>query len=123
MRRLFSTFARGLPGAGLLMMRVVAGISLTFHGITTLASGPAIEMTILQVLVVGGGILLFAGLWTPIAGALVAVVMLLNALWQPGDLWVHILLATLAAALALIGPGAWSIDARLFGWRRIDPTK
>jgi hypothetical protein len=22
--------------------------------------------------------------------------------------------------LALLGPGAWSIDARLFGWRRID---
>ena len=28
MRRLFSTFARGLPGTGLLFMRLVAGIAL-----------------------------------------------------------------------------------------------
>jgi putative oxidoreductase len=123
MRRLFSTFARGLPGAGLLMLRVVAGIALATHGVTTLKGGPSIGVTVLQVLAIGGGILLFAGLWTPIAGALVAVVALLHALWQPGDPWIHILLGTLGAALALIGPGAWSIDGRLFGWKRIDAAK
>lgn len=31
------------------------------------------------------------------------------------------ILATLAATLAMIGPGAWSIDALLFGRKRIDP--
>lgn len=123
MRRLFSTFARGLPGAGLLMLRVVGGIALVIHGVTTLTGGPAIGVKVLQVLTIGGGILLFAGLWTPIAGALVAVAALLHQLWHPGDPWIHILLGTLGAALALIGPGAWSIDARLFGWKRIDPTK
>jgi uncharacterized membrane protein YphA (DoxX/SURF4 family) len=32
----------------------------------------------------------------------------------------HILLATLGTAVALLGPGAWSVDARLFGWKRIN---
>ena len=33
---------------------------------------------------------------------------------------VYVLVATLGAALALLGTGAWSVDARLFGWKRID---
>jgi hypothetical protein len=38
----------------------------------------------------------------------------------PADQWVSLLLATMAMALALIGPGTWSLDARIFGWRRVD---
>ena len=68
----------------------------------------------------GAGLLLLAGLWTPIAGALVAVIELSNTFSQPGDPWTNILLGTLGAALALLGPGAWSVDACLFGWKRID---
>jgi len=105
------------------MLRVVAGIALTIHGVTTLRQEPTIGVTLLMVLAIGGGILLFAGLWTPIAGVLVGVVTILHALLQPSDPWIHILLGTLGAALALIGPGAWSVDARLFGWKRIDPGK
>ncbi|HEX8765158.1 MAG TPA: hypothetical protein VF740_08355 [Candidatus Acidoferrum sp.] len=33
---------------------------------------------------------------------------------------VHLLLAVLGASLAMLGPGAWSVDARLFGRKRID---
>jgi putative oxidoreductase len=39
---------------------------------------------------------------------------------KSGDPWRNILLASIGVALAMIGPGAWSLDARLFGWRRID---
>jgi hypothetical protein len=38
----------------------------------------------------------------------------------PGDKWVWLLLGTAGAALTMLGPGLWSIDARLFGWKRIE---
>jgi len=120
LRRLFSTFAHGLPGAGLLLMRLVAGIVLIVHGIAALRGGPPLGSAILHVLTTGVGILLLAGLWTPIAGALAAIIALWNTFSQPGDPWPNIMLGTLGAALALLGPGGWSVDAYLFGWKRID---
>ncbi len=120
MRRLFSTFARGGPGAGLLVMRLVAGIALIDAAILKLQGGPAIgPAAILTLLAAIAGILLLAGLWTPIMGVLIVVIELWNAYSQPGDPWTPILLGTLGGALALLGPGAWSVDARLFGWKRI----
>jgi len=120
LRRLFSTFAHGLPGAGLLLMRLVAGIVLIVHGIAALRGGPPLGSAILHVLTTGVGILLLAGLWTPVAGALAAIIALWHALSHHGDPWSCIMLGTLGAALALLGPGGWSFDAYLFGWKRID---
>jgi len=102
-------------------MRLVAGIAIVVHGVTALRGGLPIAAGILQVLEVGVGLLLVVGLWTPLAGALVAIISLCNTFSQPGDPWTNLLLGTFGAALALLGPGAWSVDARLFGWKRIDP--
>ncbi len=101
-------------------MRLAAGIALIVHGIAALRGGPPLGSATLYVATTGAGILLLAGLWTPIAGALVAVIALWHTFSQPGDPWSCIMLGTLGAALALLGPGAWSVDARLFGWKRID---
>ncbi|MEY2393743.1 MAG: hypothetical protein QOF94_88 [Acidobacteriaceae bacterium] len=102
-------------------MRLVIGIGLVVRGIIELQSAPPISLAVIHVLATGAGILLLAGLWTPIAGALVAILALWHAFSQAGDPWSNILLGTLGAALAMLGPGAWSVDARLFGWKRIEP--
>jgi putative oxidoreductase len=119
-RRLFSTFAHGWPGAGLLLMRVVLGIALIDRSVTKLWTEPSILLTVLSVLLTGAGLLLLAGLWTPVVGTLVAAINVWKIFWLPGNLWIYILLGTLGAALAMLGPGAWSVDARLFGWKRLD---
>jgi uncharacterized membrane protein YphA (DoxX/SURF4 family) len=120
MRRLFSTFAHGAPGVGLLLIRVVAGTTLIAHAVAMLIAGPEVASAVLHLLTAGIGILLLIGLWTPVAGALAALDSAWLAFSSPGDARFYILLAALAAALALLGPGAWSVDARLFGWKRIE---
>ena len=122
MRRLFSTFADGWPGAGLLFMRAVAGIALIAHGATTLLlqGGLPFAPASREVFAIVIGLLLLIGLWTPIVAALAALLALVNVVTQHGDVWAEILLGTLGVSLALLGPGAWSVDAKLFGWKRID---
>ena len=68
---------------------------------------------------IGIGLLLLVGLWTPIAGTMLAILGLLHAFLHAANPWTCLLMAILGAALALLGPGVWSVDARLFGWKRI----
>lgn len=119
MRRLFSNFAHGPPGVGLLLMRLVAGIAFVMQGVSALLSRPPLAGALFQAVSIGFGTLLVAGLWTPIVGTLVAVEALWNV-FSSEHPWRWIMLATLGAALVLIGPGAWSVDARLFGWKRLE---
>jgi uncharacterized membrane protein YphA (DoxX/SURF4 family) len=66
------------------------------------------------------GAMLVVGLFTPFAGIMAAPVEIWIAFSHPGFGWPQIGLAVLSLCLALIGPGAWSIDARLFGRKQID---
>jgi putative oxidoreductase len=104
-------------------MRLVAGTAVVVYGTAALRGETAIGVAILHVLAAAAGILLLAGLWTPIAGTLVTLIELWSIFSQAGDPRIHILLGTDGAALALLGPGAWSVDARLFGWKRIGPPE
>ena len=85
-----------------------------------LRSGPPLGPTILYVLTGVVGLLLLVGFWTPIAGTLLAILASWSAFLHPADPLSWILLGTLGAALALLGPGGWSADARLFGWKRVE---
>ena len=124
MQRLFSTFPSSWPGAGLLLLRGFLAISLIYTGVSGLAT-PAETIVIAQDLTAAaGGLLLLAGFWTPVAGVLVTldevwIALPFSTSWR-SDTWIHISLAILAASVAMLGPGAWSIDARLFGRKRFD---
>jgi len=119
-RRLYSTFAGGWPGTGLLVMRLVAGSALLVRASAMLWSDPPITDTISSAFLAGCGLLLIPGLWTPIVGTSVAVIEAWRILTLPGDRWLWLLLGTVSVALAMLGPGRWSIDARLFGWKRVE---
>ena len=102
-------------------MRVVVGSVLILRaGLRLWSDLPPMNVTIPAVLLMGAGLLLIAGLWTPIVGTSVALIEIWKIFSLAGDKWVWLLLGTASAALAMLGPGFWSIDARLFGWKRIE---
>jgi len=120
LRRLFSPFARGWPGVGLFLMRLAVGGSLILDGIERCRVGSTVTPLLLGLLAIADGVLLAVGLWTPIAGPLVVLISAWAILLGHDNQHANVLSAAIGAALALVGPGALSIDARLFGWKRID---
>ncbi len=120
MQRLFSGFPDGWPGMSILFLRLGAGILLIYDGIAGPLRTPQSMPIITESVGVGAGMLLLAGLWTPISGVLAAILELWIAYSRADDLRSALLLAALGVALAMLGPGAWSVDARLFGRKRID---
>jgi uncharacterized membrane protein YphA (DoxX/SURF4 family) len=101
-------------------MRVVVGASLIANGIERFRAGQSLEVTILDILITADGALLIAGLWTPVAGSLVVIFATWSAFVQHEGLCSTVLSSAIGVGLALVGPGAWSLDAWLFGWKRID---
>ena len=120
MRRLYSTFAGGSPGIALLLMRLVVGAVVLWHAGPRLWTDPPLLIIVVSVSLVLAAFLLIAGLWTPVAGAAVAVVAISEILTTGEPPVGRLLVATIAGALTMLGPGRLSIDARLFGWKRID---
>jgi putative oxidoreductase len=122
-RRYLSNFARGWPAFGLLLIRVVAGAFIISGSIASFHGGTPVASSIPGLLGFGVGALLAAGLWTPFAGLSAAALSLggIHILHENPES--AILLATMGAALTCVGPGAFSVDALLFGLKRIDIGK
>ena len=113
-------FPNGWPGRGLFLLRLVVGSFLIHDGIVALMGPPERGAIALHAIAAIAAIFLLIGLWTPIAGALVTLTELCIALRGADQLRSVIFLATIAIAIAILGPGAHSIDAVLFGRKRLD---
>jgi uncharacterized membrane protein YphA (DoxX/SURF4 family) len=118
-QRLFSSFAGGPPGAGLLIQRLLVAAGLLY---CLVATGRG---TIAAPQVIGGmaGLLLIAGLWTPAAGIVAACAQACVAISSHEHAGISAGLAVLGVTLALIGPGEWSVDARLYGRKHFVPPE
>ena len=119
MQRLFSTFAGGWPGAGLLIQRLLVGAALLY----CVGAAPGGTVATPQAIGALAGLLLIAGLWTPLAGIVAACAQAWIAFSAPAHAGVPASLAMLSVTLALIGPGEWSVDARLYGRKHFVPPE
>jgi uncharacterized membrane protein YphA (DoxX/SURF4 family) len=127
-QRYFSTFPGSWPGVGLLALRIVVGGAASMQGAVCLThvNDASALMWIPGALAVVSGGALVAGFLTPASGAVAGLTTLfIVATWRPPeasvliDRFAALILMVDAAALALLGPGAHSLDARLFGRREI----
>jgi uncharacterized membrane protein YphA (DoxX/SURF4 family) len=113
---------------GLLLLRAAAGIVLLVQGMSLLVDGndSILKNSIIALLAVASGVSLMFGFMTPFGSVLATLLNALIALsWLPQEVSSVVqtkqagLVAVIATALALLGPGAFSIDSRLFGRREI----
>jgi putative oxidoreductase len=119
LRSEISGFLRSWEGIGLLLIRLACGAVLMEEAVTRIHGIPASESFVYIALLTPASLAMLIGYWTRIAGAATAALEVSLLALGEGNAIVHALLATLGVALALVGPGAWSLDARLSGWRRI----
>ena len=114
------TFGNGRPNHGLLILRVIIGTALIVRCLLLGKDGGSLQTIVPHVIAAGAGLFLLFGLWTFVAGAILAIGELLIAFSPGHDPWTSLLLSSLGVAIALLGPGTWSLDARRSGWKRIE---
>jgi uncharacterized membrane protein YphA (DoxX/SURF4 family) len=127
-QRTFSSFPSGWAGAALLVLRLAVGASATFEAGVTIARnhGPLHMATIAAASVAITGVALIIGFLTPIAslflcltGAVITGIIPPAALVLFNSTMAAFEFAVMSAALVILGPGAISVDARLFGRREV----
>ena len=129
LKRLYSTFPGGWQGIGLLLLRVAIGGTLILQGSAYLLHLRALRLEIWSVclLAFASGTALLIGFLTPVASSLAVLGgMAIMFSWLPRANWnvfacnpLSLAAIIVAVASALLGPGAFSLDARFFGLRKV----
>ena len=113
LQKLFSAFPAGWPGVGLLLLRMLVGVSLIVQTVAQVGSSElSAPGWVLAALLVLGASCLLLGFVTPVVAVLIALASLASTTQKLDTV-------VLSTAIALLGPGAFSIDARMFGRREI----
>jgi len=120
MQRLFTTFPSGWPGAGLLLLRVVSAVPSILDGVGILSGGSEPITAWIKVVSLLSAAPLLVGMWTPLAALSQVITEGLLTISAPSIANLHLTRAAIALAVVALGPGAWSVDARLYGRKRID---
>jgi putative oxidoreductase len=130
------TNATIFPSAGMLVLRVVVGVTFVAHGLDKLGDlsgteqffasldipAPALAAPFVAVTETVGGVLLIAGLATPLVGAALAIDMLVALLTahlgrgffvSDGGIELVLLLGGASLGIGLAGAGRFSLDASL----------
>ena len=126
---MFLTFPDGWPGAGLLLLRATAGIVMIIQADIYFAGKHDLSALVLIAAMVGVAIgsLLLIGCLTRFAAVVAGLAILSSAFFhafgshiQLGETpMTPILVIVIVAAVICLGPGAFSVDARLFGRREV----
>jgi hypothetical protein len=114
MQRLLGTFPNRSAGLALLILRLAVAAAL----VSGARLCPSPEMEVLLALSRIAAILIIVGWYTPLA-AVGAVLVSLYPLWVCREPWVNALTIAILIAIGLLGAGAYSVDARLYGRRRL----
>jgi len=130
LQRTFSGFPTGYPGLALLLLRLVVGGAASSQAWLLIAAnhGVVSASVVVALLAFVTGLALIIGLMTPIAGVLLAAGALFLtvdssilghlSLFESGMARLEFIV--MAVALIFLGPGTFSLDARLYGRREIE---
>ena len=95
---------------------------LLYFGATHLLETARVAPSLPYLIAAVAGALLLLGLWTPLAGITIAILGVWVFFACSAHSLTAIIVAVLGATAAMIGPGMWSIDARLYGRKHLqDP--